>query len=226
MKNNEMRIRKLDSSVLVAKEEPFSCEVLSKLLEREGFDVVGRANELDDLIQKIHTKKPKCVIVEANLIGKETNHLLKELASTTNPPKLVLYFNASNSKELSKALDANFHGYLYSEDRLDELYKCLLYIQTQSKYYSDGFKDLMKKLGLKEIDSDTQQRLKSLTKREKQILYLVTEGLTGYEIADSLCISYRTLANHKQNLIQKLGIDSNRHLLKFGLQIKSYLDSI
>ncbi len=49
MKNNEMRIRKLDSSVLVAKEEPFSCEVLSKLLEREGFDVVGRANELDDL---------------------------------------------------------------------------------------------------------------------------------------------------------------------------------
>jgi len=56
MKNPEMRLRKMDSSVLIAKEEPFSCEVLSKLLESEGFDVVGRANELDELIQKIHTK--------------------------------------------------------------------------------------------------------------------------------------------------------------------------
>ncbi|WP_428655555.1 LuxR C-terminal-related transcriptional regulator [Runella sp.] len=226
MKNNEMRMRKVDSSVLVAKEEPFSCEVLSKLLEREGFDVVGRANELDDLIQKIHTKKPKCVIVEANLIGKETNHLLKELSESSSPPKLVLYFNNSNSKELTKALDANFQGYLYSEDRLEELYKCLLYIQTQSKYYSDGFKDLIKKQGLNEIDSDTQQKLQTLTKREKQVLYLVTEGLTGYEISDSLCISYRTLANHKQNLIHKLGLDSNRQLLKFGLQIKSHINTL
>ena len=226
MKHNEMRIRKLDSSVLVAKEEPFSCEVLSKLLEREGFDVVGRANELDDLIQKIHTKKPKCVIVEANLIGKETNHLLKELSEASSRPKLVLFFNTSNSKELTKALNANFNGYLYSDDRLEELYKCLLFIQTQSKYYSDGFKDLMKRLGVNEVDSDTQQKLSTLTKREKQILYLITEGLTGYEISDSLCISYRTLANHKQNLIQKLGIDSNRQLLKFALQIKSHINAL
>jgi len=47
---------------------------------------------LDELIQKIHTKKPKCVIVEANLIGKETNHLLKQLAEASNPPKMVLFF--------------------------------------------------------------------------------------------------------------------------------------
>jgi two-component system response regulator NreC len=226
MKNNDMRIRKLDSSVLVGKEEPFSCEVLSKLLEREGFDVVGRASELDDLIQKIHTKKPKCVIVEANMIGKETNHLLKQLSETSNRPKMVLFFNTSNSKELSKALDANFNGYLYSEDRLEELYKCLLYIQTQTKYYSDGFKDLMKRLGVNEIDSDTQQKLQTLTKREKQILYLITEGFTGNEIADSLCISYRTLANHKQNLIRKLEIDSNRQLLKYGLQIKAHINTL
>jgi len=226
MKNTEMRIRKIDSSVLVAKEEPFSCEVLSKLLESEGFDVVGRANELDDLIQKIHTKKPKCVIVEANLIGKETSHLLKQIAEASSRPKMVLFFNTSNSRELSKALDANFNGYLYSEDRLEELYKCLLFIQTQAKYYSDGFKDLMKKMGVNEVDTETHRKLKSLTKRERQILYLVTEGLTGYEIADSLSISYRTLANHKQNLIQKLGIESNRHLLKFGLQIKPYLNTL
>ena len=160
------------------------------------------------------------------MIGKETNHLLKQLSETSNRPKMVLFFNTSNSKELSKALDANFNGYLYSEDRLEELYKCLLYIQTQTKYYSDGFKDLMKKLGVNEIDSDTQQKLQTLTKREKQILYLITEGFTGNEIADSLCISYRTLANHKQNLIRKLEIDSNRQLLKYGLQIKAHINTL
>ena len=85
---------------------------------------------------------------------------------------------------------------------------------------------LLKESGLSEIDEPTQQKVQGLTKRERQILYLITEGLSGGEIADKLCISYRTLANHKQNMSEKLAVEGSKNILKFGLQIKSYINSM
>ena len=86
--NNDFRIRRASASVLVAKAEPFSCEVLGTLLQREGFDVVGRASQLDDLIQQIHNKKPRCVIADTYIIGAHTDKMVKELMGVSKPPNL------------------------------------------------------------------------------------------------------------------------------------------
>ena len=223
--NNDFRIRRADASVLVAKAEPFSCEVLGTLLQREGFDVVGRASQLDDLIQQIRNKKPRCVIADAHIIGAHTDEMMKELAEIAKPPQFILYVG-NDTKHLSKTLKANFSGYLHAADHLDELYKCMRHTQMQVRYFSEGFKMLLKESGLSEIDEPTQQKVQGLTKRERQILYLITEGLSGGEIADKLCISYRTLANHKQNMSEKLAVEGSKNILKFGLQIKSYINSM
>jgi DNA-binding NarL/FixJ family response regulator len=219
--NRNFSIRRLDTSVLVAKSEPFSCEVLSTLLAREGFDVVGRTTEMNDFFQKVRVKKPNCIITEAAFVNNKTDEFFKELAEKKS--KLVVYINDCRPKELAALMSKSFHGYLHTNDSLDELYKCLTMINGQVKYYSPSVKRLLNECGIKEMDSQTATLMTQLTKREHEILYWITEGLTGYEIADLLFISYRTLANHKQNIIQKLGIDSNRHLLKFGLSVKPYL---
>ncbi|WP_050635621.1 helix-turn-helix domain-containing protein [Candidatus Stoquefichus sp. SB1] len=47
-----------------------------------------------------------------------------------------------------------------------------------------------------------------LTKREKEIFTLLTKSQSTRQIADSLCISEKTVRNHISNVIQKLGVDS------------------
>lgn len=218
-----MQIRKIDAKVLIAKAEPFSCEVLSKLLENEGFDVVGRASELDDFVFKIKVKKPKCVIVEAAILLEALARMEKPTTDESQGPKIIVYVDKPNAIHLNQLLTANLSGYLHTSDCLSELYTCWHEIQTQPRYFSSGFKHLIKGMGLTEIDSLTKEKIEMLTKRERQILNLMTDGDSGYEISDKLCISYRTLAVHKQNITQKLSLDSNRNLLRFGLQVKKYL---
>ncbi|GHB55662.1 response regulator transcription factor [Persicitalea jodogahamensis] len=215
-------LKKTDATVLVAKSEPFTCEVLGSLLKTEGFDVVGRASKLDDLISKIQTKKPACVITEVGLIG-DAAKLMSALSELKKVPKVVMYVNSHDTRDISKVLEAKFSAYLHAEDQLEELYHCLQSTRKNDTYYSACFKDLIHELGIKEADTETLNVIKSLTKREREVLYYLTKGMTGHEVAAHLNMSYRTLATHKQNITQKFSLDSGRNLLRQGLQIRSFL---
>jgi DNA-binding NarL/FixJ family response regulator len=218
--------KKISTSVLIAKTELFSCEVLGNLLEREGFNVLGRVTELNDLIEKIRTKKPRCVIVENSILGDKARDLILEMESDINKPKLIVYVNSKNVNDVGCILNENFSGYLHTGDNLNELYNCLKNIHVQPKYYSEGFKNLIKEMGIDDLDSATSARLNRLSKRERQILQLVASGYGGAEIASELGISDRTLANQRQKITQKLEIDSSRNLLKYALAMKSYIKAL
>lgn len=220
--NSKWALKQTDATVLVAKSEPFTCEVLGSLLKTEGFDVVGRASKLDDLISKIQTKKPACVITEVGVIG-DGSLLMNALGQMKKVPKVVLYVNSHDTRDISKVLEAKFSAYLHAEDQLEELYHCLHSTKKDDTYYSSCFKDLIHELGITEADSETLRIIKSLTKRERQVLQLLTKGLTGHQVADQLNMSYRTLATHKQNITQKFALESGRHILRQGLQIKGFL---
>ena len=73
------------------------------------------------------------------------------------------------------------------------------------------------------INEETKNKLKELTKREKQILHLVADGHTADEIAGQLGISYWTFVNHKANIVRKLNLDGAKTLVRFGISVKSFL---
>jgi two-component system response regulator NreC len=60
----------------------------------------------------------------------------------------------------------------------------------------------------------------ALTRREKEIVRLVVEGLSNKEIAEKLFISIRTVDSHKTNILQKLKLKSTVELVKFAIRNK------
>ncbi len=222
--SNNFSIKRIDTSILVAKAEPFSCEVLETLLEREGFNVLGHATELNELIMKIKTKKPKCVIVETDILGAKIEHLIAETATDKNQPKFVLYVNSRSLDDVSLAMYSNFNGYLHTGDCLKELFDCINSIdKNTNKYYSQGFRNLIKDLGVASIDSKTLQQLNRLSKRERQIIKLITEGLGSYDMALRLGVSVITMANHRQNIVKKLELEGTKELLQYALKVRTYV---
>lgn len=225
MNGNETKfeLRKIDTKVLVAKAESFTCEVLGSLLKREGFDVVGRAMQLEDVIQKIRVKKPSFVITDAAVVSQDPNRFNNVIIEGQRKTKVILYFNSKDPVDLNMMLQNKFSAYLHVDDNLSELYGCLGKLSTNETFYSTCFKQLINRYGINEIDTETQQKIALLTKREKEVLYCITEGYTGQELATMLNMSYRTLANHKQNISDKFKLKSSRDLLKEGLQLRSFL---
>ncbi|WP_234736959.1 helix-turn-helix transcriptional regulator [Tellurirhabdus bombi] len=221
--NPKFALKKKDFSILVAQAELFNCEVLCQLLKQQGYNVVGKAVEMEDTLQQIRVKRPECVILESEISGQQSVDALRQAQDDNKRTKFILYTSKPDMRLMATALQMGFFGFLYAKDGLEELYKCFQTIDNGGYYYSPGFLTLLKNYGMNILTEDKKQQLNKLSKREKEILRLVSDGHTGGEIADRLSISYRTLANHKTNIAQKLDLESCRHLTRYGVGVRDYL---
>ncbi|GAB3264786.1 response regulator transcription factor [Larkinella harenae] len=216
-------LRRKDFSILVAQAELFTCEVLCQLLKQQGYNVVGKAVEMEDTIQQIRIKQPQCVILESEISGRRSVDIVQQARADNQRTKFILYTSKPDLKLVANAMQQGFYGFLYANDGLDELYKCFQTISNGGYYYSPGFLLLLKNYGMNVMSDETKEQLGRLTGRELEILRLIAQGVTGHEIADQLHISYRTLANHKTNIAQKLELGSCRNLARYGISVKDYL---
>ena len=216
-------LRRRDFSILVAQSEVFNCEVLSQLLKDQGYNVVGRAVEMEDTLQQIRVKRPNCVILEDNISGRGSFDIVQEMQSSNHQTKFILYTSKPDLRTVSKAMQMGFFGFLYSSDGLDELYRCFQTVSNGGCYYSNGFMELLKNFGVEILSDTTREELSRLTDREREVLRMVAQGHTANEIADTLGISYRTAVNHKVHIAKKLELNSCRQLPRYGISVKSYL---
>lgn len=216
-------IRRRDFSILVAQSELFTCEVLSQLLKEQGYNVVGRAVELEDTLQQIMVKRPKCVILESDISGEQSLDIVEQIRQENQQTKFILYTRKPDLRMVAKAMQKGFFGFLYATDGLDELYRCFQTVSNGGCYYSNGFMELLKNFGVDVISESTREELNRLTEREREVLRMVANGHTANEIADRLSISYRTIVNHKAHITKKLNLDSIRQLPRYSIAVKSYL---
>lgn len=216
-------IRRRDFSILVAQSELFTCEVLSQLLKEQGYNVVGRAVEMEDTLQQIMVKRPKCVILESEISGERSFEIVDQMQSANQQTKFILYTRKPDLRTVAKAMQKGFFGFLYATDGLEELYRCFQTVSNGGCYYSSGFMDLLKNFGVDIISESTREELNRLTEREREVLRMVASGHTANEIADRLNISYRTAVNHKAHIAKKLNLDSIRQLPRYSIAVKNYL---
>ncbi len=216
-------LRRRDFSILVAQSEVFNCEVLSQLLKEQGYNVVGRAVEMEDTLKQIRVKRPQCVILESEISGKRSFDIVEEMQQSNYQTKFILYTSKPDLRMIAKAMQMGFFGFLYASDGLDELYRCFQTVSAGGCYYSSGFMSLLKNFGVEVLSDSTRDELNRLTDREREVLRMVANGLTAGEIADQLGISYRTAVNHKTHIAKKLQLGSCRQLPKYSISVKSYL---
>ncbi len=215
----QFAIRRRDFSILVAQSEIFNCEVLSQLLKEQGYNVIGRAVELEDTLQQIRVKRPNCVILESDISDEHGFDIVEQMQAT----KFILYTRKPDFRMLARAMQKGFSGFLYATDGLDELYQCFQTVSNGGCYYSNGFMNLLRNFGVDVISESAREELNRLSEREREVLRMIARGFTSGEIADQLSISYRTAVNHKANIAQKLNLDSCRQLPRYSISVRNYL---
>jgi DNA-binding NarL/FixJ family response regulator len=216
-------LRRRDFSILVAQSEVFTCEVLSQLLKEQGYNVVGRAVEMEDTLQQIRVKRPQCVIIESEISGRKTFDIVQDIQKSNSHTKFILYANKPDMHVIAEAMQMGFLGFLYANDGLEELYRCFHTVSHGGCYYSSGFMNLIRSYGLDVMTDKTREELGRLSAREREVLRLIANGHTAGEIADELGISYRTIINHKAHIAKKLELAGCRQLPRYGIAVKNYL---
>jgi len=202
--------------VLVADDHTLVREGLVGILKAApDVDVVAEAADGEDSIAKARDTRPDVVVLDISmprLNGLETARRLRK----TLPHTAILVLTMHDEPEyVLKMMRAGASGYLVKDGTASELITAIRTLKAGRPYVGAQAASALVKAHQdnRPVPDDPFDRL---TDRERQIFQLIVDGGTSAKIAEQLCISQKTVENHRTRLMEKLDIHSTAELLRYA----------
>jgi DNA-binding NarL/FixJ family response regulator len=186
-------------------------EGLELLLGREGCEVVGTAGTAGDGRALIERLDPDVALVDIRLGEESGIALTRELIDTDPERRVVLYTGSSDVELLIEGLDSGARGYALKEGTPSELTGALSTVADGGTYVDPRLRPAL-------LSRRATQRMPSLSKREREIMDLLAQGLTGEEVAERLFLSSETVKTHIRNAMGKLEAHTRVHAVAIALR--------
>ena len=117
-----------------------------------------------------------------------------------------------------EAFDAGAAGYLVKTDAISELNSAIRAVHSGLRYISPSIAQTV--LGIRKAGSERAANDDGLTKREREVIRLISQGSTTKEVASTLRISPKTAQVHRDNLKRKLNLHSTAAMVHYAIQHK------
>jgi len=180
------------------------------LLRRAGHHVVGTADNAEAAEALILRRRPDVALVDLSLPGMSGADLTRSLLATDPELRIVLYTGAADEGQLLEGLDAGAAGFALKSGDPDELEQAIRTVAAGEGYLDPRLAPLLAKAG--------SGRLRILSPREREILGLLSQGLSGEDAARQLFLSSETVRTHVRNAMSKLGAATRVHAVALALQ--------
>ncbi|MDP4087282.1 MAG: response regulator transcription factor [Bacillota bacterium] len=204
--------------ILIADDHPHARQAIMEMLEDEpSFMIVGQATNGKEAIELCDELLPDIVLLDIEMPiinGLEAMKVIKEKYPFI---KVIILSVSDHVEDLFTAIQYGAQGYLLKNMDPDDW---LQYLRSIVEGTNTAAKDLASKLlyQFRERDIQNTPTISSLTPREKEILLLISKGLTNKQIAEQLFISENTVKNHVKNLLEKLKLENRVQLASYALK--------
>jgi len=180
------------------------------LLRRAGHHVVGTADNAEAAEALILRRKPDVALVDLSLPGKSGADLTRSLLAEDPELRIMLYTGAADEAQLLEGLDAGAAGFALKTGDPQELEQAIITVAGGEDYLDPRLAPLLARAG--------NGRLRILSPREREILGLISQGLSGEDAAKQLFLSSETVRTHVRNAMSKLGAATRAHAVALALQ--------
>ena len=205
--------------ILADDHQMFRDGVKSVLSDEDNIEIVGEVGNGIDLFELLKSVEPDLIITDISMPDISGIEVARFVSENYSQIKILILSMHSSEEFITKALSVGANGYLPKDTSMNELLEAINKIYLGENYFNKEISDtILKSIINKSKVREESEQNKTLTKREKEIIRLVVEGLTNKEIADKLFISIRTVDSHKTNIMQKLNIKSSVDLVKYALK--------
>lgn len=186
------------------------------LATSEIIEVVGGATNADEAIALASSLTPQVILMDIQMPGKNGIETTQEILQLHSNIKIIALSSANESFYIKKMLEAGASGYVLKNIDKEELIEVI-------KKVNNGEKHLDPEVASQLINNYTEKNhsastlIDKLTKREKEILILIAQGLTDKEIADKIFLSSLTVITHRKNILSKLDLKNKVELTRFAI---------
>lgn len=210
-------------NIMIIDDHPLFREGLKSIVERDSrFKVVGEAGTGRQGIRMAKQLSPDLAVVDISLPDINGIQVTNEMRSAAPDVSIMIVSMHSKIDYIAEAFQAGATGYVAKDSASDRLIQGIETV-LKGEYFLDSsvshqVVEKLMKFPVKEAKI-TDADYGALTPREQEVMRLLAEGSAPKEIADKLCISPKTVENHRANIMKKLDIHSTMELVRYAARL-------
>ncbi len=174
-------------------------QVIEAATAADGFDQYGR-------------EKPDVVVLDINLAGGSGLALLERLRQSDPKARVVMFSMHADASYANRALKSGATGFVSKTARAEELIEAVKLARSGQRYVDKSLANAMA------LGAGYGDPLSVLTMRETDILRLLGDGRSLTDIATTLGIAYKTVANTCTRMKEKLGVERTADLIRIAIE--------
>jgi two-component system invasion response regulator UvrY len=204
------------TSVLIIDDHPIVLQGCRRILTDAGVETVLEARDLVSGYRLYRRHHPDVVVIDLAIKrdGLGGLPLIKRIRAHDPRTRILVFSMHGDPIIVARALEAGAKGYVLKDTSSDEFLKAFEQVRAGNPYLSG---ELAMQVALVQTGVN-RNPLADLTPRELQALALLAEGQPYGQIAVTLNVSYKTVANLCSQLKQKMGARSLSELIRFAVQ--------
>lgn len=180
-----------------------------------GIEVVGEATDAKETLAAVAAQPCDVLIMDLTMPGVSGTSLIEQaVRQRPDLPILVLSMH-DEPATVRRALQAGATGYITKGSSPDVLHTAVTRIGSGERYIDPA---VAESLAFEAVAQSNAEPHQTLSKREWQILGLITQGVMLNQIAEQLHLSPKTVTTHKAHLMEKLGVSSNADLIRYVIE--------
>lgn len=198
--------------LLIADDHVMFAQGLESLL-RDEFELLGTAGNGEELVEATLRLNPDVILVDISMPVLNGFDAVRRIRTSGSETRIIFLTMHDDATLLSEAFRCGASGYILKQAAGEELANAIREVAHGNNYVSPLITDLPNELVTLHPQKTT------ITPRQREVLELISRGLTMKEIASQLNISTRTAETHKYEMMETLGVETTAELIRYSLRL-------
>ncbi len=208
-----------NTTILLVDDHALIRQGCRRILERYGdITIVGEAETGAEALEKFEELKPNLVLMDISLPDVGGIEVTRQIKSRFPKTKVIILSLHTHETYVYQALTSGASAYVVKQGGERELEGALAAVTAGNIYLSPLVSQTIVDVYLKYAPQEMGLGDSPLTNKEREVLVLLTQGLTSKEAAHRLQLSPQTIDVHRKNMMKKLGIHNIPGLMRWALR--------
>ncbi len=209
------------NKIFIADDHRLFLDGLESILSSvDEFEIVGHAYSGKEALSAIKELKPTIAILDISMPDINGIEITKIVKKNFPDIKILILTMHLHRRMIIEALKAGADGYLLKDSKSNDFIEATQAVLEGQIYLSHAVSTIIVRDYIQKIDVPVpdSHNIQSLSAREREILSLISEGMSTKGISSHLCISRNTVDTYRHNLMRKLGCENSADLMRFAIR--------
>ena len=189
---------------------------IRRLLEDSGqIRIAGEADCGEDGVTLAQQLNPDVILMDVSMPGIGGVEACRRILQRDSSQKIIVLTIHNEQTFPKRMLEIGARGYLTKECGVDEMLLAVKQVYNGKAYIAPS---IAQQLALSLLPGNQHNPIDRLSRREFQVMLMISHGLTNAAISDKLCLSPKTVSTYRLRLLEKLGAQNEVDLIKIAVE--------